>query len=186
MKIPNLPILCLAASAVLTVSLNAEDGGKEKLVFRVAATHDSLSQKLRMQNAVDPMKALEKSEGVDPSTVNQPVSLLDSSDLISYGGITTIVPKRAIMQIPEKYKDRINSHVDGNTIVGWLDFYAKNRGWITTVEISRAQAAGREGFSEEFSEQLSKNTNLVITVLAAGPISFRPYVAEENEGGKTE
>lgn len=182
MKIPTAPIFSIL---VLSAHMHAAEEAPEP-VFRDVATHESLSQKLREMDAKDPMKELEKSEGADSSKENQPLNLIESSDLISYQGVTTLVPKRAIMQIPDKYKDRVNNHVPGNRVVGWLDFYSLNRGWITTVEISRSQAGGNEGFSEALAERLSKNKNMVVTVLDSGPISYLPYRGEENEEGKTE
>ncbi len=175
----KLPVAILFIAACAT-PLHAE-GEPAKPVFRVAATHESLSRKLQVLNANDPMKALEKSEGTDPSKENVPKNLIESSDLISYRGVTTLVPKRAIIQIPEKYKDRINNHTPGNRVVGWLDFYAMNRGWITTVEITRAQAGGGDRLSEGLTDQLSKSRNMIVTVLASGPISYMPYRGEDGE-----
>lgn len=170
-------IICFAIFAAVSHAQEAAP----KPVFRDVATHESLTQKLREADANDPMKALAKAEGKDPSKANQPQNLIESSDLISYQGLTTLVPKRAIMQIPAAYKDRVNNHVDGNRVVGWLDFYAANRGWITTVEISRAQAGGGEELPEELSDQLAKSKNMIVTVLAMGPISYQPYRGEETK-----
>ena len=150
-------------------------------VFRDAATHQSLVPILREASGNDPMKKLEKSEGADPAKENQPQNLIESSDLISFQGLTTLVPKRAIMQLPEKFKDRINNHTPGNRVVGWLEFHAMNRGWITTVEISRSQAGGREALAEDLSEQLTKSKNMVVTVLDSGPISSMPYRGDEKQ-----
>ncbi len=164
--------------------LHAEEAAKP--VFRDTVTHEQLS-KLRLgAQANDPMKALAKSEGDDPSKVNQPQNLLASSDLISFQGLTTLVPKRAIMMLPEKFKDRINNHQQGNRVVGWLDFYSANRGWITTVEINRAQAGGSERLDEALSEQLEKSKNMVVSVMESGPISYLPYREEDekNEEGE--
>lgn len=177
----NAPILCIAA--MITTFVHAEEA--KKPVFRDVATHESLTAKLREMNANDPMEALVKSEGADPSKQNQPLNLIDSSDLISFNGLTTLVPKRAIMQIPAIYKDRINNHVPGNRVVGWLDFYTANRGWITLVEITRSQAGGNEDLDEALAKQLSKSKNMIVCVLDSGPISYMPYRGEDEEKEKS-
>lgn len=174
------PVILVMVIAFISL-LHGEESEASKPVFRVAATHESLSQKLREQNADDPMKALEKSHGEDPSKANRPGNLIESSDLISYQGYTTLVPKRAIMQLPSKFQDRINNHKAGNRVVGWLDFYTLNRGWITTVEVSRAQAGGSEQLSESLSEQLSKSKNMIVTVMNSGPISYLPYRGDDKK-----
>lgn len=166
-------------------ALNAQDGGA-KPVFRDVATHEQLVEKFQKAEQKDPMKELELSEGTDPSIQNQPLNLIDSSDLISFNGLTTLVPKRAIMQLPEVYKERINNHIEGNRVVGWIDFYSANRGWITLVEITRAQAGGDEDLDEALVKQLSKSKNMIVCVLDSGPISYMPYRGEEEEKKESE
>src|SRR6476620_6663117 len=90
----------------------------------------------------------------DPSKVNQPEDLISRSDIISYGGMTTLVPKRAIIQLPPSLAQRVGKS-DGSKIVPWAEFYAANRGWIRTIEVTRQQAGGSEHFPEETSESIS-------------------------------
>lgn len=167
----------IALLLIPLLPLKAEEASKP--VFRDAATHDALVHKLRAVEAADPMKAMEKAEGEDPSVQNQPQNLLESSDLISFQGLTTLVPKRAIMKLPEQFKDRVNNHQPGNRVVGWLDFYALNQGWITTVEITREQAGGNKDLDPALTEQLGKSKNMIVTVMASGPISYMPYRGDE-------
>ena len=170
------------ALAFFASFVHAEEAAKP--VFRDAATHEQISKIRQETQANDPMKSLGKSEGNDPSKENQPLNLVESSDVVSFQGLTTLVPKRAIIMLPDNFKDRINNHTPGNRVVGWLDFYAANRGWITTVEISRAQAGGRESLDEGLSAQLGKSKNMVVTVMDSGPISYLPY-REEKEKDET-
>ena len=85
---------------------------------------------------------------------------------------------------PKQYEDRINNHVPGNKVVGWLEFYTLNRGWITTVEVSRVQAEGKEPLAEDITENLSKSRNLVIATYSTGPISILP-LQEKDEKAAT-
>lgn len=174
-------VTLLAALAVVPPVSAQEEIPKP--VFRDVATHDALVSTFKEVSSTDPMKQMEKAQGTDPSKENQPQNLIESSDLISFRGVTTLVPKRAILQIPKKFEKRINNHVPGDRIVGWLDFYRMNRAWITTVEISRGQAGGNEALGEELSEQLAKSKNLVVTVLDSGPISSMPFRGESKEEG---
>ncbi len=130
----------------------------------------AISQKAILPMArVLPMAELKE----DPSKVNQPEDLISKSDIISYNGMTTLVPKRAIIQMPESFAQRVG-HPDGSRIVSWTEFYAANRGWITTLEVSRAQAAGREPFPKETTVTLSKSTTMVVATFSGGTISVLP------------
>lgn len=150
-------------------------------VMRDVATHDQLVAAMRKAEPGDPMKQLAVAKGgnaavvkgEDPSVVNKPKSLLGESDIISFDGLATLVPKRAILQIPAGYAERIKI-APGVKIVGWADFYALNRGWITTVEVSRVQAEGVQPLAEEIKKQMTKSRNLVVATYQGGPISLLP------------
>lgn len=181
MKHPVIVTLTLAALASLLMAAPES----KKPVYRDVETHDLIVRKLKVNQKIDPMKNLVPSEGEDPSKKNKPQNLVSSSDIISFNGVTTLVPKRAIMQVPEKYENRINNHTPGNRVVGWLEFYTLNMGWITTVEVSRVQAEGNEPIAEELSENLSKSRNLVIATYSTGPISMLP-LKEKDESETSE
>lgn len=178
MKLDNLapqtfmkPLYALAFAA-LAVPVMASPTAPAPVKMRDAATHEELSLKLREIDTQDPMRKMSVSKKEDPAK-NTPKDLISQSDIISFGGHVTLVPKRAILQIPKSYADRIK-YVPGSEIQGWADFYAANLGWITTVEISRVQAEGKEPLPEATRKQLSKNGNLIVAVYQGGPISMLP------------
>lgn len=160
----------LFALLVLSGPVSAEPG-----VMRDAATHDQIVATMRKAQQNDPMKSLAESKLEDPAK-NMPKDLISQSDFISYGGFATLVPKRAILQIPKEFAERIK-YVQGSQIVGWSDFLAANKGWITTLEISRAQAEGNAALPEETNKQLSTCTSLVVCTYKGGPISMLPLKA---------
>jgi len=141
--------------------------------MRDVTTHEQLIQKLRLAQQNDPMKHMPAATGDNPSKVYQPKDFLSESDSISFLGVATFVPKRAILQIPKTYQDRIALQ-PGAKIVGWADFFAANRGWITTVEVSRTQAEGNVALPDETQRHLSECGNLVVATFMGGPISVLP------------
>ncbi len=148
-------------------------GGEDKPVYRDAATHDQLALELRKMERRDPMRNREAVTGADPSKVNRPVDLLKQSDMISFGGYATLVPKRAILSVPQNYQ-RYLTLEPGAKIIGWRDFYRKNRNWITTIEVVRAEAEGNQKMPEKTLEKVAKSTNLVVATCHGGPISVLP------------
>jgi len=152
--------------------------------MRDAVTHDQLSLAYRKAAQEDPMRKLKPAKGPDPSVVNQPEDLVASSDIMSFGGRATLVPKRAILHVPKNLEDRIK-FVPGSKIMSWADFFALNRGWITTVEVSRVQAEGNKALADEISERVQKSSNLVVATYQGGPISVLPLkVPQETANAK--
>jgi hypothetical protein len=141
--------------------------------MRDAATHDQLVLALRKQSQNDPMKQMVPTKGEDPSVVNRPKDILSESDIICFGGLATLVPKRAILVQPAGMADR-TAMKPGAKLVPWIDFYSRNRGWITTVEVSRVQAEGNEAINEDTRKQFTESGNLVVATYLGGPISVLP------------
>lgn len=145
----------------------------EPLAGQDSMTYQQLLLARRKSDQRDPMQHLEPTKGEDPSVVNRPKSLLGESDIVSFGGFATLVPKRAILQIPKNYADRIQMKA-GATLQSWKEFYALNRAWITTVEVTRLQAEGNDPIAEETKTQMTKTGNLIVATYLGGPISVLP------------
>lgn len=100
--------------------------------------------------------------------------IFESSDILCFNGNATLVPKRAILHQPQAVASRVNQYQPGSKLLSWLDFYAQNRGWITMVEVSRAQAQGKAPLDEEAVGRFRKGSNLVVATFQGGPISVNP------------
>lgn len=155
-----------------------------KPAFRDAATNETLTAKFREVSKTDPLGKFQKSEGADPSVVNKVGNLLDNSELITFNGNTTLVPKNAIIRIPEKYKARVNNHKPGSKILSWVDFLRLNRGWISTIEVSFTQAKGLATVSGKEMDTLEESGNLIVAVLKNGPISVLPLKTDTDDAEK--
>ncbi len=127
-------------------------------------------QASRQNNKVEVQRA---KETPDPSKAATPGNIVDESDFLSFNGRSTLVPKGAILHIPPALKDRIK-FTPGNPLLPWGDFFAVNRAWITTVEVSRIQAEGNQALAEETTKSISKSTSLIVATYKTGPISVLP------------
>lgn len=158
-------------SAFAASSGQAETGPASPM--RDSVTHQQLVGMYRQASRDDPMRKQLPSKGPDPSKVNQPKSLISESDMICFNGVVTLVPKRAVIQTPKNLADRLK-YVPGAKLLSWAEFYALNRGWITTVEVSRIQAEGNGPLAAETQKQLAKSGNLIVATFQGGPISVLP------------
>jgi hypothetical protein len=161
----------LDQAAILLVTASAAFA-EPSVVMRDAATNEQLMHAMQTSQQADPMKNLQVSKLEDPS-LNQPKDLISQSDFISISGSATLVPKHAIVKVPAAYADRI-SIPEGASILGWADFFAANRRWITTLEITPEQAEGKEPLSAESADLISKSSNLIVATYKGGPISLLP------------
>lgn len=155
--------------------------------MRDVVTHDELSRSLRMAQQKDPIRDLGPAIGKvdeDPSLQNSSRDLIKESTIISFNGNLTLVPKRAVLFIPEKLEERIGVKPK-QQVKTWADFYQRNRGWIRTVEVSREQAMGQKPISEGVLEAVAKSSSLVVATFKNGPISVIPYEEPEEPNEST-
>ena len=158
----------LAALCALQTAL----GTAAPAVVQDAATHEQLALQLRKTLQDDPMRRLPASQGDDPAR-NRPRNLLSQSDILCFGGVATLLPKRAILLLPKTLASR-SEFTEGAALMGWAEFFARNRGWITTVEVPRLQAEGSEPLTTEVTRSLAEATRVVVATCQGGPISVLP------------
>lgn len=157
-------------------SLAHSQQARAALPMRDAATHEQLEQLWRKAQQEDPTRKLKPAKGPDPALTNAPLDLISQSDILCLGGHATLVPKRAVLHIPENLALRLKFQ-PGVQIQSWADFYAQNRGWITTLEVSRVQAEGNEPLAADVTKVLINSSNLVVATFQGGPISVLPLKA---------
>lgn len=143
-------------------------------VMRDAATHQQLLDQQRREAAQDPMAGMTPCHDPDPALANAPKDLLGQSDILCFGGMATLVPKRALLGVPGKFKSRTKIE-EGARILTWVEFLAKNSAWITTVEVTPDEAAGRELLSQKTLQQVAECGTVVVATFLGGPVSVLEY-----------
>ena len=110
----------------------------------------------------------------DEAPVTRPAgqSIIKQSSILHDGTNWTLVPKGAVIFIPAALKGRVDVKPVG-TLLSWADFLAKNRGWITTTDVSFDQAAGNQPMPAERAAFWAKQDKIVVAVHQNGPISVR-------------
>lgn len=159
----------------------AESAFADRPPMREAPTNEQLLLQLRKQaqeQAARPVLTAPLSE--DVSKLEAPGNLLARSTVLCYAGSLTLVPKRAVLQYPEKYADRLKP-APGAKVLLFSDFYAANQNWITSFEVSRAQAEGKEPLPDSAREQMSKSGNLIVATFQGNPVGLTPHVAATPE-----
>ena len=161
------------------ISLTAAHTASAEPEMRDAATHEQLQKKSHAAVIQDPMKKLPPASESDPAK-DVPKDLISQSDILSFEGTFTLVPKRAILAIPKDLEKR-SQLADATKLVGWAEFHANNRGWITTVEVTREQAEGNSPIDEGILNSFKDSTTIVVATYHGGPISILPLKAPPAE-----
>ena len=100
-------------------------------------------------------------------------SLIQQSDILSDGHNWTLVPKNAVLHVPQALANRVGAKPLGR-LLAWTDFLTVNRGWLFTEEITFDQAAGKTPIPPSRSEFWKKNGKVIVAVHLGGPISVKP------------
>ena len=185
-KLTNIPMKSLTLISLLgslVISARHAEANPES-PMRDSVTQEQLLVMYRQASQSDPMRKQVPTKGQDPSVINQPKSLISQSDTLCYNGAVTLVPKRAVLQTPKNLGDRLK-YVPGAKLMTWSEFYALNRGWITTVEVTRLQAEGNHPLTAETKKQLVKSGNLIVATFQGGPISVLPLKVPVEKASST-
>ncbi|BCX49094.1 hypothetical protein HAHE_30020 [Haloferula helveola] len=159
-----------------------QPGSNTPRVFRDAATHDTIVGNARPRpNPISSMRRVVMPEEVKVSEAPKPESILARSEVLYRGNIATLIPKRAVLHLPSGLRGALARPAEGQGVkfVQWSQFYAANRSWIRTVEVTRAQAEGMEAMPEETVEKFKESREMIVATYQTGPISVMPVKEPE-------
>ena len=187
-KIYNKGLILMAAAGgfALPAGADAQTTVVNRPPMREAPTNEQLVLqlgKIQQEEARRPVSQARLSQ--DPSTLERPDSLMTRSQILCYGGYLTLVPKRAVLQYPKKYEDRLVP-AEGVKVVSFPDFLAANRNWITTFEVSRVQAQGKDPLPKDAKAKMVKAGNLIVATFNGNPIEVLPLVTPEEATVQTQ
>lgn len=96
-----------------------------------------------------------------------------NSTILKSGKYHTLIPKYAIVYMPERHKNRIGTDSSGSYLP-WDKFLANNYGWLTTYEVTLDIAKGKETISEERLKRFRENGRIVVAVHKKHLMNIRP------------
>lgn len=121
--------------------------------------------------------AKQKSEAVPGKEAPPGFDLVDLSTFIADGAEYTLVPKNAVIFVPEARAANIISQ-PGKEYVTWGTFLTTRRAWVTTYEVTLQQARGETPITPEQMEKFKKGNMIVVATFRGGPISVLPHKAK--------
>ncbi len=164
----------------LTVALAAMGfcmiAGAEEVKFLSEADHKELLSSYQKQLAKQKAAPLDEPKIVQKKKRD----IIAESTILTNNGEWTIVPKGAVIYMPEHLTQHIVAVPQGN-LLQWGDFLQKNRRWLKTQELSRSQANGKEPLSDALREQMVIQRVVVVAVMARRPTATKLDLTEFNK-----
>jgi hypothetical protein len=94
-----------------------------------------------------------------------------TSDVLSDGRNWTLVPRGAVLHVPQALSNRVDAKPIGN-LLSWNDFLTVNRGWLFTEEVTPEQAAGKASIPPSRTEVWRKVGKVIVAIHLGGPVSI--------------
>jgi hypothetical protein len=152
-------------STLLLLALASQAFAAQPMVPRVT------SEDLAKLQQMDPMIRLAKP--AEPQSARpQNQSIIGQSTILSDGTNWTFVPNGAVVFLPNALKTRVGVKPAG-ILLPWVEFLTRNLNWITTVEVTIAQAAGKAPLPADRAAFWTTQDKIVIATHQNGPISVR-------------
>lgn len=166
MKIPHKFVVLGLIAGQGACCLSAVEPGKR-------LTREELAE-LRAE-ATERSQRLQPTAPVADQSHPSQASILDTSVILTSGRNWTFVPKGAVLVTPELYEAQVDQAPKGE-FLNFNDFLNRNRGWLTTLDVTLAQARGQVPVKDATKEALVKSGRVVVTVCKGGPVGSRKYV----------
>lgn len=120
-------------------------------------------------------------EKVTPTTKRD---IYQTSDVLTDGQFHTVVPKGAILSVPESLLNRMASGPAGQ-FQFWPDFYARNKSWIRLQEVEVDVAKGKAPLPEAVVKMMGTETKMVIASYKGTIVSVLEAPPKDDTAEKT-
>lgn len=117
-----------------------------------------------------------KIEPVPGKAAAKGYDLIELSSFIADGEKFTLVPINSVIFVPEARAANIIA-APGKDFINWQSFLLSRRAWVTTFEVTLAQARGEVAITPEQIEKFKKGTSIIVATYRGGPISVLPHNA---------
>lgn len=110
--------------------------------------------------------------------------LMEYSEFIGMDGFVTLVPKGAIIHVPERFKANVLPKAVGR-FLSWPEFSARYRGLVVTREVTIEEASGAKAIEVKAMDAVRKGDLITVAILGGNPISVaKSSIPPENKPGR--
>ncbi|MBK1791572.1 hypothetical protein [Persicirhabdus sediminis] len=154
-------------------------GGLVMLYHQLEAVPQKLTAAERSEMVADQRKFFSPEEGKpseNKSSTRHKRDLLAQSTILASKGTWTIVPKGAVVHVPEYLRKHVVVAPAGK-LVSWAEFLKNNRRVVKSMEVQSDVANGLQPIDELVKEQMMLQRVIVVAVKNRNPIAVRRSLA---------
>jgi hypothetical protein len=108
-------------------------------------------------------------------------SFAETSDFINFNGVSTFVPKGAILHIPGQYRELVTAS-PGSKLLMWRDFLRQYPAIVGPLEVGLAEASGAKPIEPRLLESAVRSGRIIVAVIRGNPSSISsPLSVQEKE-----
>jgi len=96
--------------------------------------------------------------------------LADHSEFIAFDGNVTLLPKGAIIHVPDRFKANVVAKMEGNLML-WNEFVARYPGLVSRMDVSIEEASGTTPLKPERLQAERVKNLIIVGVLNRNPIT---------------
>jgi len=95
-----------------------------------------------------------------------------NSEFITFDGVVTLVPKGAILHVPDRYSANVIATMTGKFVL-WNEFSARYRSVVGGFEVAIAEASGQAEIKPERLEAARKTGTILVATMNQNPVSVQ-------------
>jgi hypothetical protein len=163
-------VLCLLGAAVATAAAEDKNSGGYGPEHLTEDRHAPVQRQVDDQKLLEMRKSAKFAGFTKEDGKPKGWDLNQNSEFISAEGWSTLVPKRAIIHVPESHRSYVTPGLKGEFLL-WNEFASRYRGIVTTFEVSLEEVSGKTPISPERLKELRELDRIVVAVFKGSPIS---------------
>lgn len=163
-----------ACNAMLLTALLAAPGSAQPVGPAAAPAPGQANPTYTERTSDEALRALQNAKPAAEKTparaAPRPYNIMAMSDFIAFDELSTLVPKGAILHIPEGFRSNVVTAPKGKLLL-WKEFLTRNRARVAPLEITVEEATGAKPVDPKTLETAMRGGKILVAAIHGNPTS---------------
>jgi hypothetical protein len=138
---------------------------------------DVEAELIKLRSRSQPMTGSSPDQAVSSPAAS---SFADTSDFVSFNGLSTFVPKGAVLHVPDRMRPNMVTGLAGQ-VVFWTDFLKRFPAIVEPLEVTIQEAAGVKKIEPSRLAAAMRSERIIVTVIRGNPTSVCKFEEETSK-----